>query len=135
MTGVESEVLAAATDLVNAFGRHDAPAYFAGFAEDATFVFHTTDRVLTSRAQYEDLWRLWEADDDFHVLSCESSEQQVQALGDTAVLSHRVRTTVRTTAGEESLRERESIVFVRRGSRWLAVHEHLSPDPGADPSD
>lgn len=132
---VESEVMAAATDLVEAFGRHDTPAYFAGFAEHATFVFHTTDRVLTSRAQYEELWRRWEADDDFHVLSCESSEQQVQALGDTAVLNHRVRTTVRTTAGEESLRERESIVFVRRDGRWLAIHEHLSPDPDAGPSD
>ncbi len=131
MTGVTTEVLRVAAGLVAAFGRHDTEAYFACFAEDATFVFHTTDHVLRSRADYERLWRAWEAEDGFHVQSCESTEQRVQDLGDTAVLSHRVRTTVRTSAGEESVRERETIVFARRGGRWLAVHEHLSPDPGA----
>jgi hypothetical protein len=25
--------------------------------------------------------------------------------------------------------ERETIVFERRGDRWLGVHEHLSPRP------
>ena len=25
--------------------------------------------------------------------------------------------------------ERETIVFEKSGGRWLAIHEHLSPDP------
>lgn len=30
---------------------------------------------------------------------------------------------------EQTLDERETIVFQRDGDRWLAVHEHLSGDP------
>jgi ketosteroid isomerase-like protein len=56
----------------------------------------------------------------------------VRVLGETAVLTHRVRTTVVTTAGEAVLSERETTAFARQGhGRWLAVHEHLSPAPGA----
>jgi ketosteroid isomerase-like protein len=36
---------------------------------------------------------------------------------------------IRTRAGEQTLNERETIVFRRDGDRWAAVHEHLSPQP------
>ncbi|MGY1679703.1 hypothetical protein [Geodermatophilus sp. SYSU D01176] len=53
-------------------------------------------------------------------------------LGNAAVLTHDVHTTVSTRAGQEVLRERESIVFHRAPSgRWVVVHEHLSPAPPA----
>jgi ketosteroid isomerase-like protein len=124
-----SEVLAAAAELVAAFGRHDTAAYFGCFAPDATFIFHTTAERLSSRAEYEQLWRRWEHDDDFQVLSCASARQAVQDLGDIGVFAHDVTTVIRTLAGEEIMRERETIVFRRDGDRWIAVHEHLSPQP------
>lgn len=125
------EVLAAAAACVRAFGDHDTDAYFASFHPDATFLFHTTGRVLGSRAEYEAEWASWEAD-GFRVLGCTSSEQRVEVWGGTAVLTHRVRTEVRPAADAdpEVLLERETIVWHRDGDgTWLGVHEHLSVDP------
>jgi len=124
------EVQAAADALVAAFASSDADAYFRCFAPGATFVFHTTDHRLESRAEYEQLWARWVAEDGFRVLSCASSAQRVQVFGDTAVFTHDVRTVVATTGGEDTTAERETIVFVRDGEGWTAVHEHLSPAPG-----
>jgi ketosteroid isomerase-like protein len=104
--------------------------YFGSFAVDATFLFYTTPRLLESRAAYQAEWRSWEAD-GFRVLGCESSAGLVSVLTtDVAVFTHRVRTRVRTAAGEEDLAERETIVFRRDpAGRWLGVHEHLSAQP------
>lgn len=135
------EVLDAAAALVTAFGAHDTNAYFGSFARDATFLFHTTERLLGSRAEYEQLWLSWEQETAFRVVSCTSTDQHVQLLDDhgdepgghsavVAVFTHRVHTVVGTTEGEEALDERETIVFQRVEGRWLAVHEHLSPMPG-----
>lgn len=120
------EVSRAAAAIVASFGAHSPRDYFAGFAPDATFVFHTHPERLESRAAYEQLWSAWEAD-GFRVEGCTSSDGRVDVLDDeVAVFTHRVRTRL---AGEpEALEERETIVFrkdARRG--WLAVHEHLSP--------
>jgi uncharacterized protein (TIGR02246 family) len=122
------EVLDTARRLVAAFADHDTAAYFARFAPDATFVFHTHEVPLRDRDAYQELWTGWEQD-GFRVLSCASSEQQVQVLGDdAAVFTHRVHTVVRTGNEQEALDERETIVFRRQADgRWLAVHEHLSP--------
>jgi ketosteroid isomerase-like protein len=122
-------VLAAARDLVRAFGEHDTAGYFGCFAPDATFIFYTTADRLTSREQYQRLWRQWEEQDGLRVLSCRSVRPSVQMLGDAAVFTHEVTTVVRGTDGEQTLRERETIVFRREASRWVAVHEHLSPQP------
>ncbi len=123
---VEDDVLAAAASLVDAFGRHDVTSYFAAFRPDATFCFYTHRQPLCSRTEYQQLWGSWEQD-GFAVLSCRSSEQLVQALGDVAVFTHRVATHVRLGANDEHLDERETIVFVRGDDGgWLAVHEHLS---------
>jgi uncharacterized protein (TIGR02246 family) len=127
-----SEVLAAAAEVVRAFGAGDVDGYFGCFAEDATFVFHGTAGVLESRAAYREEWSAWEREDGLRVLGCTSSEQRVQELGDVAVFTHRVRTRVHATGEDAELRERETIVFQRSADgRWLAVHEHLSPDPGS----
>jgi uncharacterized protein (TIGR02246 family) len=129
---VVEEVLAAAAQLVRAFGSGDVDGYFGCFAEDATFVFHSTPEVLESRVAYREEWASWERADGFRVLECRSSEQRVQDLGDVAVFTHRVRTRVHAAGEEAELHERETIVFRRTGDgRWLAVHEHLSPDPAA----
>jgi ketosteroid isomerase-like protein len=123
------EVLSAAQHLVQAFGRHDTTAYFDCFAPDATFIFHTSPARLASRDEYQRLWRQWEQQDDFRVQSCTSARPVVQDLGDAAVFSHDVATVIRTRAGEQTVGERETIVFRRDGDRWTAVHEHLSPCP------
>lgn len=122
------DVGAAADDLVEAYGRHDVSAYFDHFAEDATFIFHPVDQVLGTRAEYEQLWSTWETEDGFHVQSCHSEEGAIRMLGESAaVFTHNVTTVVSTSGSEETLHERETIVFEHRGGRWLAVHEHLSP--------
>ena len=91
---------------------------------------HGIDRLLASREEYRQEWASWVRDDEFRVLGCQSSGAHVQVLGDTAVLTHAVYTTVSTRARREALRERETIVFHRAPSgRWLAVHEHLSRSP------
>lgn len=126
----DDDVLGAARDLVEAFGRHDTAAYFACFSPDATFLFHTHDQPLRSRAAYEALWASWEQEEGFRVLGCDSSNQHVQLLGDVAVFTHHVRTVVHVAGAEETTEERETIVF-RHGHTggWTAVHEHLSPAP------
>ena len=132
MSEPADEVRQAAAALVAAFGRSDLDRYLACFREDATFLFHTTDRLLASREEYRLEWTSWVRENDFRVLGCETSGTVVQVLGDTAVLTHAVHTTVSTRAGQEELRERETIVFHREPpGQWMAVHEHLSPAPRA----
>jgi ketosteroid isomerase-like protein len=127
--GGEAAVRRAAADLVTAFGAHETAAYFDAFAPEATFVFHTTPERLPDRASYERLWRRWEREDGFRVHGCESRDAVVQMLGDTAVFVHDVTTDLELGGTRSTVRERETIVFSRRGSGWLAVHEHLSGRP------
>jgi ketosteroid isomerase-like protein len=124
-----SEVLAAAGQLVRAFGQHDTDAYFGCFAPGATFIFYSSPARLASREEYRQLWQQWESQDGFRVLACSSERPAVQDLGEVAVFTHEVTTTVRTRAGQQTLAERETIVFRRDRERWIAVHEHLSPQP------
>lgn len=127
-------VVDASKAIVSAFGRDDPHAYFKLFATDATFIFHTTQRRLEDRGAYEFEWASWRRDLGFRVRSCKSSNQRVQLFGDVAILSHDVRTEITTNDGDAILMERETIVFHRRGTRWIAVHEHLSPLPTATTS-
>ncbi len=125
---LRAEVLAAASEVVTAFGAHNVERYFASFAEDATFLFHNHDELITSRAEYEQVWRAWEKE-GFKVLGCRSVEPRVTLIGPaSAVFTHRVRTLL---SGEErELTERETMVFTQDDDgRWLVVHEHLSVDP------
>jgi len=131
--GAAKDVVAAADAIVAAFGRHDTKAYFASFDPEASFVFYDTAHRLNSRAEWEAEWSKWEKEDAFRVLSCISTDQRVQLLGDAAVFTHTVRTEVSTKQGKRTLNERETIVFYRRGGRWVAVHEHLSPQPEPQP--
>lgn len=129
MTEAESGVLAAANRLVDAFSRHDTEAYFAAFAEDASFIFHNLDRVLSRREDYRDEWRLWEERDGFRVLGCRSSDQRVQIAGEVAVFTHKVETEVSVGGETMTNLERETIVFRREDGQWIAFHEHLSVLP------
>jgi ketosteroid isomerase-like protein len=129
-------VLAAASEIVDAFAATDGDRYFAAFAPDATFVFHTESERLGDRAAYERLWAEW-VEGGWRVVSCTSSDQLVQAFPGGAVFTHSVDTTVDTGEGTESYRERETIVFRvdevadAAAPRLVALHEHLSPMPDA----
>ena len=129
MTAALEEVRQAARTLVAAFASGDLDAYFACFTEDATFLFHSTDELLPSTADYRREWARWVDETGFGVLDCNTSDTDVRMHGDTAVLTHRVRTTVTASGARTLLLERETIVVRRQpDGRWLAVHEHLSPE-------
>lgn len=125
---VEKDILNAAAKIVSDFGAHQKKEYFSNFAEDATFLFYTHPVRLESRAEYEKLWGQWESEDGFRVHSCDSSNQLVQDIdGNVAVFAHDVKTVVELGGEVSEVLERETIVFSRQNSKWLAVHEHLSP--------
>lgn len=125
-----ADVRAAAAAIVAAYGAHQTDDYFLAFHPEATFVFYSSPERFESRAAFREAWETWEREDGFKVLECVSLDQHVQLLGDVAVFTHRLTTRMRTHAGEETALERETIVFSRQAhGSWLAVHEHLSPDP------
>ena len=122
----EQEVAHAAARIVDAFARTATDEYFAGFRDDATFVFHPEPARLESRAEYEALWAAWLAD-GWRVVSCTSSDARVQLLGDSAVFTHTVETTAGVPGDDVTTIERETIVFHRGpDGALLAVHENLS---------
>lgn len=127
-----SEVIAASKAIVAAFGNDDPNTYFKLFAPEATFIFHNEPQRLENRAAYEQAWASWRQDLGLRIRSCNSSDQLVQLFGDVAVLTHFVTTEVTTNQGNETLQERETIVFHRRDGHWIAVHEHLSARPKAE---
>ncbi|MBA1324677.1 YybH family protein [Pseudomonas plecoglossicida] len=119
------QVSQAAAELVDAFASNDTERYFACFSEDATFVFHTLPQPLLSRQAYKALWQQWQ-EEGFKVLDCQSSNATISLQGDLAIFIHDVATRISVNGEEQQLAERETILFRRHNSRWLACHEHLS---------
>ncbi len=126
------EVRRAAAEIVDAYAATETDAYFACFAPDATFCFHTEPARLNDRAAYERLWRDW-VSHGWRVRSCASSAPLVQTFPGGAVFTHDVATTVDTPDRQGSYRERETIVFRAEADRLIAIHEHLSPVPEEKP--
>jgi len=125
----EQGVLQQAAHLVSCFAQHDFDKYFECFADDAVFIFHTSNNVLRNKAEYQKEWKKWEQEWGFKVESCKSTNQLVQLFNDVAIFSHTVDTTLNTSDGKKSFTERETIVFQFQNDKWIAVHEHLSPMP------
>ncbi len=124
----ESEVREVVERLVAAFGDGRLADYFGAFHPDCSFVFYTTDHRLESVVDYRALWDRWVKEDGLTVLDCRTSDTRVQLWGDVAVVSHSVKTRVRSGGQESVVNERETIVLARQADgRWLGVHEHLSP--------
>lgn len=118
-----------ANSLLAAFASSQSGPYFDHFSPDATFIFHNAPGRLETRDAYEQLWSQWEKDDDFQILSCESSNQRVQDFADVALFTHDVRTVSSVSGEQKTILERETIVLHRTELGWIAVHEHLSVDP------
>jgi ketosteroid isomerase-like protein len=126
------EVRRAAAEIIDAYAATETDAYFGCFAPDATFCFHTEPARLDDRAAYERLWHDW-VSHGWRVRSCVSTAQLVQTFPGGAVFTHDVATTVDTGDGQESYRERETIVFRVDAEQLIAIHEHLSPVPEEKP--
>lgn len=125
--GMESQVLEVYGRLVSAFREGRLDDYFACFADDATLVF-PGERWLGSLSEYRAEWDRLVEENGFAVLGVDTDVIKVQMLGEVAALTHSVETRQRMNADEETLAERETIVFARQADgRWLVVHEHLSP--------
>jgi ketosteroid isomerase-like protein len=127
LKSTEIEVMEAAAQVVAAFGSHDKEKYFGCFSPEASFLFYSSNKRFNSRQEYEEEWKSWE-EEGFKVHSCLSSDAKVTESR-VAIFTHSVRTDL--SMGEERVtnRERETIVFEQVDGRWLAIHEHLSPDP------
>jgi ketosteroid isomerase-like protein len=122
------DVKKAAGELVGHFGASRVSEYFQCFSQSADFIFYTHTERLKSRKAYEDLWKTWETEMNFKILSCTSSDQDIKLVGnDVAIFTHNVSTDVSTNAGVETVSERETIVFELKNGAWIAIHEHLSP--------
>ena len=121
----EADALGAVDRIIDDFAHHRRDAYFAGFAPDATFLFHNVDHRLESRQAYETLWADWESE-GFQVLSCSSSNRRIQLFGSIAVFSHDVETKAKLAGVAETSRERETIVLGLTDGVWRGIHEHLS---------
>lgn len=118
--------------IVAAFSDGRLDDYFACFAPDTSFVFYTAPHRLDSVADYQALWQRWVDEDGFRVVSCATTDTDVREYGDVAIVTHSVTTRVATNAGEETVRERETIALQRQpDGSWLGIHEHLSPMPEA----
>ncbi|MGG5173207.1 YybH family protein [Pseudarthrobacter sp. J1738] len=132
MNVTEQDVIAAAENLIGAFGAGNAERYFACFALDATFVFYTEPQRIASRDDYQQLWQKW-IESGWQVLGCVSSNSRIHLAGDAGIFVHDVQTTIEVNGVREVLQERETIVFARNEhGELLAVHEHLSPAPHED---
>ena len=122
------DVKKTAADLVGHFGSGRVSEYFQCFSESADFIFYTHTERLKSRKAYQDLWKTWESEMNFKVLSCTSTDQDIKLVGDDVVIfTHNVSTDISTNDGVDTVAERETIVFELVNGSWIAIHEHLSP--------
>lgn len=112
--------------LMTAFANADTETYFGCFHEDATFFF-PDEPLVGSLEAYRSLWSTWEAE-GVRFVDVVTEDVRIQVVGATAVVTHRIDTTVSTPDSTSVDHERETLVFSEIDGRWLGVHEHLSPD-------
>jgi len=122
------DVKKTAADLIGHFGSARVKEYFECFSQSADFIFYTHTERLKSRKAYEVLWKTWEAEMNFKVLLCTSTNQDIKLVGNVvAIFTHDVSTDISTNDGLYTVAERETIVFELVDGKWIAIHEHLSP--------
>jgi len=124
---LDAEVLATVEGLEARLDAGDLDAYFAGFAPDATFVFHDEERRLESPGEYRALLEERIAGSGLRFLDRRRSEVRVQRWEDGAVVSFLDEATYEWEGDRETTRGRASWVLRREGGRWVVVHVHISP--------
>jgi uncharacterized protein (TIGR02246 family) len=120
-----NEVRNAYEHLMSTFASGDPDEYFACFHQDASFLF-PGEPLLEPRSAYRSVWSGWQRE-GIQFTEVVADDVRVRVFGDTAVVTHRIATTVSAGGTATVDHERESIIFTRTARRWLAVHEHLSP--------
>jgi ketosteroid isomerase-like protein len=125
------DVTAAADAILRAYRDGDDAAYLAAFAPDATFVLPGEPRRLDAADAYRARLRTLRVRHGYRVLAATSTNRHVRRYGDTAVLTHDLRTTATADDATRTTDERETIVFAydTYGFR-VAVHLHRSPLQG-----
>jgi ketosteroid isomerase-like protein len=84
--------------------------------------------MIPNRYEYQKIWREWEENLEFKVMGCVSKNQNWQYFQNTAIFTHQVETQLKTIDGQQTINEKESIVFqLQDNGEWLCIHEHLSP--------
>ena len=121
------DVEGAYEQLMNAFASGDSDKYFACFHQGASFLF-PGEPLLEPRSTYRSAWSRWH-DEGVTFTDVAADDVRIRVFGNTAVVTHRITTTVNAMGKTTVDRERESVCFARTAGRWLAVHEHLSPEP------
>jgi uncharacterized protein (TIGR02246 family) len=116
--------------LMRAFSSADTDAYFECFHAGASFVF-PGESVFDSRDTYRSAWLRWQRE-GVRFNDVVADDVRVRVIGGTAVVTHRIRTSMDADGEANVDRERETIVFSNVGGRWLAVHEHLSADDAGE---
>ena len=116
--------------LMKAFANADTDAYFDCLHADASFVF-PGESVWDSRDAYRAAWLRWQRE-GVRFTEVIADDVRVRVIGGTAVVTHRIQTTVEAQGETNVDRERETIVFSNVGGRWLVVHEHLSADDAGE---
>ena len=122
---VDSAVREAAGAFVRAFNDLDWGAFEASWAEDATAFFPVpgSDRRVEGREAVVGLFRQLFADFPERepgppYLSIDPLDVHVQATGGMAIVSFHL--------GDAPPYNRRTLVFEKRGDRWLIVHLHAS---------
>lgn len=128
--GLDDDVTAAADAILRAYRDGDDEAYLAAFAPDATFVLPGEPRRLDATDAYRARLRTHRVRHGSRVLAATSANRHVRRYGDTAVLTHDLRTLLVEDGATRTVDERETLVFARDtyGFR-VAVHLHRSPPP------
>lgn len=124
-TPTVDDIAAAAQAIVTAYAANDEADYFARFAPDCSFAFHTDGVIHTERDAWQQGWRELRAE-GWEVVDCHSLVSHIQLIPEGGIFVHELETTARTGADTEIYRERETIVFTLRDGELLAIHEHLS---------
>jgi ketosteroid isomerase-like protein len=125
----QNAVEPALADFVRVFNELDWDGFAACFAEDATVIapFPDQPRMAVGKAAFEKAWRpVFERGRERLAgppyLNIDPKDTEVQALGSDACL---VSFHLEGLMGSPRL-HRRSIVFEKRGARWLIVHLHAS---------
>jgi ketosteroid isomerase-like protein len=119
------DIAAAAQAIVTAYAANDEADYFARFAPDCSFAFHTDGEIHTARDEWQQGWRELRAE-GWEVVDCHSLVTHIQLIPEGGIFVHELETTARTGDETETYKERETIVFTRRDGELIAIHEHLS---------
>ena len=123
--GDKEDVQAAVDKTIDAFNRHDFPAYFSAFATD-----NTEFPYVVSPLRHDAVaWKAFiEGTAALEVVHYHQQDNLIQTYnGNTAVVTGYYTFTWKPKGEELKTQSgRASMVLVKQGGKWLTVHMHFS---------